>query len=145
MKCEICGNEYSGEFCDKCGWEEINILDDEYLEIFKKRKEIYKKRINEDNKFKDFIEKLIEVYNRYINSNLEIAKVFIDDMVQILKNIDNYYYYIEFLLAKFYIYTKEKDSIAKDILRELENLKTLMDKRQLDDFEKLKAFYGHIF
>jgi len=145
MKCEICGNEYSGEFCDKCGWEEINILDDEYLEIFKKRKEIYKKRINEDNKFKDFIEKLIEVYNRYINSNLEIAKVFIDDMVQILKNIDNYYYYIEFLLAKFYIYTKEKDSIAKDILKELESLKLLMDKRQLDDFEKLKAFYGHIF
>jgi len=144
MKCEICGNEYSGEFCDKCGWEEINILDDEYLEIFKKRKEIYKKRINEDNKFKDFIEKLIETYNRYIHTNLEIAKVFIDDIVQILKNIDNYYY-IEFLLAKFYIYTKEKNSIAKDILRELENLKTLMDKRQLDDFEKLKAFYGHIF
>ena len=45
MKCDICGYEYEGIFCPNCGWEEMNILDDEYLEIFNKRKEIYKNKI----------------------------------------------------------------------------------------------------
>jgi hypothetical protein len=34
MKCEICGNEYKETFCDNCGWEELNILDDD-LHFFK--------------------------------------------------------------------------------------------------------------
>jgi hypothetical protein len=143
MKCEICGNEYDGVFCNKCGWEEMNILDDEYLKIFEKRKEIYKKKIN-DSKFSDFMEELIKKYNVYLKENLNLAKVFIDDILEILKNFDKNYY-MEFLMAKFYIYIKEKNKEAKNLLNELESLSDLMNEKQKESFEKLKAFYDKSF
>jgi hypothetical protein len=143
MKCEICGNEYDGVFCNKCGWEEMNILDDEYLKIFEKRKEIYKKKIN-DSKFSDFMEELIKKYNVYLKENLNLAKVFIDDILEILKNFDKNYY-MEFLMAKFYIYIKEKNKLSENILKELESLYTLMSEEQKNNFEKLKAFYEKSF
>jgi hypothetical protein len=143
MKCEICGNEYDGVFCNKCGWEEMNILDDEYLKIFEKRKEIYKKKIN-DSKFSDFMEELIKKYNVYLKENLNLAKVFIDDILEILKNFDKNYY-MEFLMAKFYIYIREKNKEAKNLLNELESLSDLMNEKQKESFEKLKAFYEKSF
>jgi len=144
MKCDICGYEYEGIFCPNCGWEEMNILDDEYLEIFKKRKEIYKKRISSDTKFSFFMEKLISKYDNYLKSNPAIAKMFVDDICDILKNIDQKYY-IEFLLARFYLYIKAKDKKSESILKELMNLEKNMDQSQRDNFKKLKEFYEKSF
>jgi hypothetical protein len=144
MKCDICGFEYEGIFCPKCGWEEMNILDDEYLEIFNKRKEIYKKRLSFDKKFEQFMENLILKYNVYLKSNPAMAKVFINDICEILKDIDKKYY-IEFLLAKFYLFITTKDKNIEPILQELETLEIKMNEEQKNNFKKLKELYEKSF
>jgi len=140
MKCEICLNEYEGSFCEVCGWEEMNILDSEYLKIFNKRKEIYKNKINKNNdeKFNNFLEKLIDVNNEYLKKDINLAEVFINDICDILKNIDEHYY-IEFLLAKFYIYYVKNGKKDKNILQKLRDLYPIMEEEQKEKFNKLKA------
>jgi len=140
MKCDVCGYEFEGIFCPNCGWEEINILDDEYLEIFKKRKEIYKKKLSSDTKFSFFMEKLILKYDFYLKSNPAMVKIFVDDICDILKDIDEKYY-IEFLLAKCYLYIKAKDKKSESILKELEKLEIKMNKEQQNNLKKLRKLY----
>jgi hypothetical protein len=142
MKCEICGNEYKETFCDNCGWEELNILDDDYLKIFNKRKEIYKKKINDDGKFVNFLEKLINKQNEYLKTNIYLAKIFVNDILDILKEIDKNYY-IEFLLAKFYLLLRDDTLNRSEITetyKEANNLLYSMSEEQKNNFYKIEKF-----
>lgn len=138
MKCEICGNEYEGYFCDNCAWEEENILDDKYLEIYldkkKKYKEVYKKISYYDEFFSQFVVK----FNEYLKEDMNLAFYLklIDDM---LKIIEDKKYYFEMLVIKILILKKLKKDYSKEVKEAEELLKS--DEVLKEDkkfFEKLR-------
>jgi len=137
MICEICEFEHNEVLCPKCGWENEIILDSDYLEIYERKKEIYKNLLNKPQKdnLPEFIDKLIEKYTKHIQTDLEIASIFVDDILDITEEYPNYH--IEFLFAKLYInYNQNRELLP--IIEKLENMKSFMDDFQKEKFEDYK-------
>ena len=137
MVCEICEFNHNEVLCPKCGWENEIILDTDYLEIYERKKAIYKNLLDKPQKdnLPEFIDKLIEKYKKHIQTNLEIASIFIDDILDITQEYPNYH--IEFLFAKLYINYNQNQEVLP-IIEELKKRKHLMNNSQKEKFEDYK-------
>ena len=134
MVCEVCGFEHSEFLCPKCGWENAIVLDDDYQKYYELKKEKYKELFNnKSDKFDKFMDRLSTTYNRYLTDDPNLAKIFIDDILMILKDIDEKNY-IEFYMAKIYLLIKTDKDKAKDEIKKLKQLP--LSKQQLEIIEK---------
>jgi len=120
MRCSICNTEYDGVFCPKCGWEEENILDDEYLKIYNQRKEKYKSIFENSRYYEKFFNSFILKFNDFLQEemNLSFYLKFLDDL---LGFIEDKKYYFELLVIKILILRKLKKDYSS-ALKEAEEL-----------------------
>ena len=137
MRCEICGNEYEGYFCDKCGWEEENILDDKYLEIYLDKKTKYKKIYEKITYYDEFFSKFIVKFNEYLKEDMNLAFYLklVDDILEIIKDKK---YYFELLILKILILKR----LRKDYSKELKKAESFLDYSEI--LEEDKNFFNKL-
>ena len=139
MKCEICNFEYEGYFCPNCAWEEENIADEKYLEIYLQKKAKYKEVFNKTRYYDDFFSNLIKKFNDFLKEDMNFSFYlkFVDDILEI---IEDKKYYFELLIIKLLLLKRLKKDY-KDVLKQVESLS--LDKDILEEdrkfFEMLKA------
>jgi len=141
MICEVCNMKYEGDFCPQCGWEEELVLDNDYIEIYNKRKSIYKnvyeKSKQANNDFDIFMDEIIPIYNEYFK---EYPK-FIDAILEVLSKMDSFRAknrYASFLLPKAYL---NKDiELLKESFKITKSLQDKIDKKDYE--ERLKTIYN---
>jgi len=139
MKCEICKKEYDGYFCPNCGWEEENILDDKYLEIYLDKKKRHKEIFKEVEYYHNFFNNFVSKFNEFIKEemNLSFYLKLLDDMLEI---VEDKKYYFELLIIKILLLKKMKKEYKSEI-KEAEEL--LKEGEILEEdkkfFENLKA------
>jgi len=140
MKCEICNKEYDGYFCPNCAWEEENVLDEKYLEIYLNKKQKHKEVFKEVEYYHNFFDSFITKFNEF-NKDKEENRPFylklLDDMLEIMEDKK---YYFQLLVIKILFLNK----MEKDYKNEIKEAEELLKNNEISEedkkiFENLKA------
>ena len=139
MKCEICNKEYDGYFCPNCGWEEENVLDDKYLEIYLNKKQKHKEVFKEVEYYHNFFDSFIRKFKEFLREERDQSFYlkFLNDVLEIMKDKK---YYFQLLVIKIFLLRNMKEEYKNEIKEAEELLKNNeISEEDKKIFENLKA------